>query len=201
MERHYDITTEIIPAVKKTGGLIWTAPYYVNLIGVRDPENPNEWNDTFIYFYWKRSGELVAKQINEFTTDPGRTYLLSPCSSKGCAILAPGWHRRIWKLGYHKGYQALQQYSICKVYRDNDRDTEFDLNPNTIEEGSFGINLHRANAYSDAPTVGPHSAGCCVFRKLYDFNKFLETIKLSQRNCSQRYYSLALFNKDNFEIN
>lgn len=197
--REYNIKTEIVPAIKAIGGLVWTAPYYVNLAAIRDLSDPDSWNDAFIYFYWRKSGELVYTQVNEFTTDPGVKCLKVPQNPKGCAILAEGWSRRGWKLGYHKGYEALQQCSPVKVYRDNNKDDVFDLDPATFDEGMFGINIHRANLYSDSPTVSGHSAGCLVFKKVYDFNKFLETIKFSQRNCSQRYYSIALFDKSYFD--
>jgi hypothetical protein len=196
--REYNVKTEIVPAIKDIGGLVWTAPYYVNLAAIRDLSNPDSWNDTFIYFYWRKSGELVYTQVNEFTTDPGVKCLETPQNSKGCAILADGFHRKLWRLGYHKGYEALQQYSSAKVYRDNNKDDVFDLDPATFDEGMFGINLHRANVNSVAEKVGGHSAGCFVFRKIYDFNKFLETIKFSQRNCSQRYYSVSVFDKSYF---
>ena len=69
-----------------------------------------------------------------------------------------GFHRKLWRLGYHKGYEALQQYSSAKVYRDNNKDDVFDLDPATFDEGMFGINLHRANVNSVAEKVGSHSA-------------------------------------------
>lgn len=197
--REYNVKTEIVPAIKAIGGLVWTSPYYVNLAAIRDSSNPDSWNDTFIYFYWRRSGELVYTQVNEFTTDPGVKCLRTPQNSKGCAILAEGFHRRSHRLGYHKGYEALQQYSPVKVYRDNNKDDVFDLDPATFDEGMFGINIHRASQLKDVENVGAYSAGCLVFRKIYDFNKFLETIKFSQRNCSQRYYSISLFDKSYFD--
>lgn len=185
---------EIINDIKGIDGVVFDDPYMLNITAFRDLSNPDSWNDVLIYFYWDDKKEIHFSIVEGFTTDPGVKYLNSPMSPKGCAILCEGWHRRLWKLGTHKGYEALQQYSSCKVYRDNNRDNVFDLDPNTIESGSFGINLHRANVNSLAKTVSVHSAGCCVIRDIKDFNKFMSAVHTCY-NHGQRYFSLALFLK------
>lgn len=190
----YDIE-DIVKRVSSVGGVIFTSPFILNLAAFRDLSNPDSWNDVLIYYYWNNENELNIGFIEGFTTDPGVQYLKSPINSKGTAILAEGWHRRLWTLGKHKGYEALQQYSPCKVYRDGNKDEKFDLNPSRTEDGMFGINLHRANVNSLAKVVGPHSAGCCVIRDIRDWNKFMEVVHLCY-NHGQRYFSLALFEKD-----
>lgn len=84
------------------------------------------------------------------TTKPGTTVLRRPVNSKGTAILVPGQYEGVYKLDLHAGkYLALcQRLGSVKVYRDNDKDDQYDLNPSTIEEGMFGINIHRAGADS-----------------------------------------------------
>lgn len=46
------------------------------------------------------------------------------------------------------------------MYRDNNRDGVFDLTPQTIQEGLFGVNIH--SPFSDAPTIEGRSVACQV---------------------------------------
>ena len=72
----------------------------------------------------------------------------SPMNSKGCAILVPGQYRGSHKLRLHQGrYLALGQQRSVKVYRDRDKDGHYDFDESTIDEGLFGINIHRATKY------------------------------------------------------
>lgn len=186
---------EIIKGIDEMGGTVFTDQYLLNIAAFRDLSNPDSWNDVLVYFYWDKNNDLEVSVVEGFTTDPGIQYLKNPVDSRGTAILCEGWHRRLWKLGLHKGYEALQQYSSCKVYRDNNRNEVFDLNPSKITDGVFGINLHRANVNSLAKVVGPQSAGCLVIRDIRDYNKFMDAVHTCY-NHGQRYFSLALFEKD-----
>lgn len=188
---------DLIRMVEDIGGVVFTSPLLLNIAAFRDLSNPDQWNDKIVYYYWDETGGLHYNEIMEATTDPGVKYLENPMNSKGCAILCEGWHRRLWKLGLHKGYKALQQYSTCKVYRDNNKDSHPDLNNSTIEEGMFGINLHHANANPGvlSPVVSTWSGGCIVIRRIEDWNDFISVAQKCY-NHGQRYYSLALFNKE-----
>lgn len=177
------------------GGVVFDSPYLMNLVAIRDLSNPDSWNDQLYYFYYDDTKNPHEYHITEFTTDPGMKFLKSPSNPKGTAIICEGWHRRLWKLGLHRGYEALQQYSPVNVYRDSNKDGKFDLDPNTITSGMYGINLHRANVNSIAEKVNSHSAGCCVVRRYSDWMKFLEAVHRCY-NHGQRYWSLALINKE-----
>ena len=62
----------------------------------------------------------------------------------GVAILKPGQYRGSHKLGLHQGkYEALRQKSPVKVYRDNNKDGDYDLIEENVQEGIFGINIHK----------------------------------------------------------
>lgn len=187
----FDIN-QIIRLTKESKGLVFDSPYLMNIVGVRDLTNPDSWNDYLIYYYWDKSHKLIMNVIDNYTTDPGIKMLKNPINKLGTAILSEGWHYRLWILGQHKGYEALQQYSKCKVYRDNNKDSNFDLDPRTFNEGHFGINLHRAALWSDTPVVGAYSAGCQVIRKNKDWEKFLEHLKLCKRLGNQKYFSYML---------
>ena len=66
---------------------------------------------------------------------------------EGVAILKPGQYRGSHKLRLHQGkYMALGQQKPVKVYRDNNRDANYDLDESKTDTGLFGINIHRATA-------------------------------------------------------
>ena len=78
-------------------------------------------------------------------------------------------------IGLHQGkYEALRQRKPVKVYRDNDKDLEYDTDEDTIKEGIYGINIHRSNPYDQSYYVNKWSAGCQVFKKVADFHEFMD---------------------------
>ena len=81
-------------------------------------------------------------------------------NDKGVAILKPGQYRGSHTIGLHQGkYEALKQGGKVKVYRDANRDMNYD--EKVIQEGVFGINIHKAGANSTY--VENWSEGCQVF--------------------------------------
>ncbi len=65
--------------------------------------------------------------------------------------------------------QALGQAKNVKVYRDANKDLKFD--ETKIDEGVFGINIHKAGA--DSTYVENWSEGCQVFKRAKDFEEFM----------------------------
>jgi hypothetical protein len=60
------------------------------------------------------------------------------------------------------------------VYRDDNRDEHYDLDESTVQEGIFGINIHKAGGRVNGSTqIDKWSAGCQVFSKESDFNEFM----------------------------
>jgi len=137
------------------------------------------------------------------TVDPGLNNLLSPVSKNGCAIVAPGYYPNVWAIGLHKGkYPALVQHAPIEVFRDNDKDAEYDYLPRAewtnlsktsgafrtvvskagfkylLETGNYGINCHRASEWKILPLVGLYSAGCVVHEIPNIFKgNFMDSIK------------------------
>lgn len=190
---------DYINAVKDGGGLVWDTLGFLNLIGIRDLSNVNKFNDKLIWFWHESDGSIeVRETLKGFTTDPGLKNLKAPVNSKGCAILAPGWHRKIWVKGKHKGqYSALVQYADCKVFRDNTKDGEFDFNPAKLDVGKFGINLHRANAKMTSIQVDGWSAGCQVVADPREFASLMERVDAANK-AGQAYFSYFLMNKQDW---
>ena len=117
------------------------------------------------------------------TTDPGKKYLRRPINVDGAAILVPGQYRGVYHIGMHRGkYEALcQRGATVKVYRDDNRDDILDHEASEIDEGWYGINIHRAHPIREMERVNGYSAGCQVFASPTDFNEFMQTIRRSQK--------------------
>ena len=154
--------------------------YDVNIIGVRNSETKGRVTNAFddvLTIAYKIDGEW---QYHEFqcTTDPGTAYMNNPIvESKGCAILKPNQYRGSHKLRLHQGkYLALGQKRDVTVYRDNNRDANYDLDESKTDTGLFGINIHRATARKGGKStrVDKWSAGCQVIADNDDWHEFLD---------------------------
>lgn len=158
-----------------------TGNYNLNIIGVRADNNNTVTNlfDDILVLIYNDPKEGVVRKLYNITTEPGDYYvrkkLLNP---KGAAILVPGQYRGCWQLALHRGkYLALCQTKSVKVYRDNNRNDKYDLEPNNIFAGLFGINIHRASENKVNTTIDAYSAGCQVFNNIKDFNEFIDICK------------------------
>ena len=152
--------------------------YDVNIIGVRNSKTKgrvtNAFDDTLTISY-KIDGEWQYHEFN-CTTDPGSHWVENLLNEKGVAILKPNQYRGSHKLDFHQGrYLALRQKSDVTVYRDNDRDNNYDLNESKTDTGIFGINIHRATGRSGGKSirVDKWSAGCQVIADNDDWHTFL----------------------------
>jgi hypothetical protein len=93
------------------------------------------------------------------TTEPGWYYREHPLNPGGAAQLAFGQHLDAWRIGDHRGQDALVQCGLLKVFRD--RNADGSRKGDAIDVGDeFGLNQHTT---SNAPgAVGRWSAGCLV---------------------------------------
>jgi hypothetical protein len=148
--------------------------YNLNIVGIRE-DNPTagKFND-LICVFWKYEGRWNMIQM-QCTTLAGIHWLKKPLNKKGCAILKPGQYRGVWKLDYHQGkYKALcQRGGEVKVYRDDDKDIEYDMIESSVQEGMFGINIHRAHSKYELEDVGKYSAGCQVIQDPDEWDVFM----------------------------
>lgn len=115
------------------------------------------------------------------TTDPG-VYWLEQGRVDGTAILVPGQYRGTWKLGKHRGqYRALVQTGgKVRVYRDANKDDQLDHDPESVAEGYFGINIHKAGKASTS--VHRWSAGCQVHATEAGFKDMLRLVDAQLRH-------------------
>jgi hypothetical protein len=163
---------------KKKGYTFFTkGKYNLNIIGVRasGAQITNSFDDVIVVIYRTPTGAWT-RAIFQVTTDPGLYYCLNPIARKGTAILCPGQYKGAYGLGKHRGkYLALCQIKPLKVYRDSNKDEVYDYDPNNLEEGMFGINIHKAGTFSKR--IDTWSAGCQVFASNTEFNNFMTLCK------------------------
>ena len=172
---------DILKRVEEKGYKIFTeGNYNVNLVGVRSPINKANKFDDWFYCIFKQDGKWVEFKF-PCTTDAGMHWLEHPMKPTGTAILCAGQYRGAYKLAKHRGkYQALcQRGARVKIYRDNNRDLILDKEPETVIDGYFGINIHRATSKGSSTNVNKWSAGCQVFQNSHDFAIFIAVCEKS----------------------
>ena len=153
----------------------------VNIIGVRNSSTGNKvtnvFDDILTLSYKDEKG---VWQYHEWmnTTEPGKKGVMEYHNVNGVARLVEGQYRGSHALGLHQGkYEALRQAKPVKVYRDKNKDLIFD--ETKIDEGVFGINIHKAG--KDSTWVENWSEGCQVFKRVKDFDEFIKICKKSKK--------------------
>ena len=169
---------QVVAAVKAKGYVYFedanNKSYDVNIIGIRNSTTgqkvTNVFDDLLTVSYKDETG---AWHYHEWaaTTDPGKKGILESQNKVGIARLVEGQYRGSHTIRLHQGkYEALGQSKNVKVYRDANRDMNYD--ENKIDEGLFGINIHKAGA--DSTYVENWSMGCQVFKKSDNFEEFMK---------------------------
>lgn len=169
--------------------------YNLNIIGVRHKGNKvtNRFDDCIVVIY-NTATEQNIKKIFIATTLPGKKAMDNPSNYKGTAILKEGQYRGAYIIRLHRGkYNALCQNKVLPVYRDNNKDNIYDFNPITIDNGVFGINIHKAGEHS--LNIDGWSYGCQVFQKTIDFNSFMRLVNLSAKIYGNKF-TYTLINED-----
>jgi hypothetical protein len=162
--RQFEYTADQIKSVIKRMGYKWftnSRGYDLNLFGVRTENNGSNKFDDWLGFIYDTGSTLVMAAFPA-TTDPGLYWLQEPMRVEGAAILVPNQYPKMWEVGLHKRTAALRQIGKVDVYRDDDRDKYLDMDPESIQRGLFGINMHRAGGAKASTLVGKWSAGCQV---------------------------------------
>ena len=169
-------TREQIENAVKAKGYLWfnsNTNYDVNIVGIRNSipgKKVSNIFDDLITISYKVNGEWFFHAWPA-TTDPGKKGVLEFKNPAGVARLVEGQYRGSHTIGLHQGkYEALKQQKPVKVYRDADKDLEYD--ENKTQEGIFGINIHKAGPSSTY--VENWSEGCQVFKRAKDFEEFMK---------------------------
>jgi hypothetical protein len=177
-------TREQIETAVKAKGYVYfedanNKGFDVNIVGVRNSATGQKVTNAFddvLTLSYKENGVWKYHEWPA-TTDPGKKGVMEYHNAAGVARLVEGQYRGSHAIGLHQGkYEALKQAKSVKVYRDADKDMEYD--ENKIAEGIFGINIHKAGA--DSTYVENWSEGCQVFKKSADFDAFMAIIRKSK---------------------
>jgi hypothetical protein len=193
-------TREQIEKAVKNKGYVWfddtdNSGYDVNIVGIRTSQTTKKVTNVFddvLTMSYKVKGVWVFKQWS-ITVDPGTRGVRRFNNPNGVARLVPGQYRKSHMLGLHQGkYLALRQQNPVKVYRDANRNDIFD--ENRIQEGIFGINIHKAG--SNTTWVEDWSEGCQVFKRSADFEEFLSICKKSSELYGNSFTYTLLESKD-----
>lgn len=172
----------VIEVMEAKGYRVYDTPeveWNLNLVGIRaDSTEPALFDDLLVVFH--RFLGVWDVTYYPITTDPSLKYLRDPIHPDGTAILAEGQYRGAYTIDVHRrgrkgGHKALcQRGGEVAVHRDPDRDDLLDLDPNSVQHGYFGINIHKGPRGGDADTANTiYSAGCQVFADDRHFDEFL----------------------------
>ena len=177
-------TKEQVEAAVKAKGYVWfedvnNKGYDVNIVGIRNSSTGDKVTNLFddlLTISYKENGEWKFHSWPA-TTDPGTKGVKQFGNKSGVARLVEGQYRGSHIIRLHGGkYEALGQNKPVKVYRDANRDMVYD--EKLIQEGVFGINIHKAGA--DSTYVENWSEGCQVFKKSADFESFKKICRRSR---------------------
>ena len=174
------IKEQVETALKRKGYAFFDGnkKYNLNLVGIRNSSgSAKKFDDTLLVLYRDddKDWELLSCEI---TTEPGPSILRKPINEAGTAILVPDQYRGVYKIDTHGGknrHIALcQRNGPVKVYRDTDKDGIPETVGREIQEGMFGINIHRHARPDEKEYVGGSSAGCQVFKSSRQFAQFMD---------------------------
>lgn len=193
-------TREQIEAAVKSKGYVWfedaaNKGYDVNIVGVRNSETGKKVTNVFddhLTISFKENGEWKFF-IWAATTDPGKKGVQQFHNKDGVARLVPNQYRGSHTIRLHQGkYEALGQQKNVKVYRDANKDLNYD--ENKITEGLYGINIHKAG--QDSTWVENWSEGCQVFKRVKDFDEFMKICKKASKLHGNSFTYTLIESKD-----
>lgn len=194
---------KIVGLLKAKKYIIYTLPYQLNMVGVRNKgTNPTKFDDK-MYVFWKNDKNIWEGREYAMTTDPSTTYLENPMNKVATAVLPNGQYVDAWKLGKHRGeYTALVQRKSFCVYRDYNRNAWIDFNVEDKTCGKFGINIHRGkprgadDGKGNTENIGLYSAGCQVLQNYYCFtDELIPMLQKQQRLYGTEDFTYTLIDK------
>ncbi|NEP03115.1 MAG: cell wall hydrolase [Symploca sp. SIO2E9] len=166
----------------------------INLDGTYNNDRLNQWNDLVGILLFERSGKPYFDIICRATTEPGKYFTDNPYKgTSGVARIDTGYHKELWQVGDHRGYEALAQGSnSVRLVRDENKDGR--RNDEPTNERNRGINLHTTKSRgwrgSASPnSIGKWSAGCVVIYSPNDFLNFLDIVKSSRQYQENKKHS------------
>lgn len=194
-----DITLDEVKSVMLAKGYKIFTDGKPNIVGIRNSiRESNNFDDT-CFVWWNDGGKEISHQYT-ITTHPGYYYLLHPIEgTNGTGILVPNQYIDIWELGMHrqKQFALCQRGGKVKLYRDNNKDLQLDYNPETIQEGYFGVDGHHASE-NDTDVVDKWSAACQVWRYHQPHEDLMQDFKVISEKYNFNKFSYTLLKQEDF---
>jgi len=192
-------TPDAILHAREMGFETWEDPWRLWLYGIRSPNRSAGAFDDELGCCLVDDAGLWNVYTWPGTTDPGSYYLAEPLNSQGCAILVEGQYLDTWTIDLHGGkYEALcQRAEEVTCYRDDSRDDKLDLDPDTMETGWYGINIHAATQIEGATStqVGRWSAGCQVHASSGGFAEMMRLAHQQVEETGRETFSYTLMDQ------
>lgn len=163
-----------IDLVRSRGHLVFGEPFSANLIVVRGPGKPGDWDGVLYLAATVGTGTGWAIEAWPCATRPGPGFVRSPVNPLGCGMLAPAQNRLSHALGLHRGRPALVQVGAVAVLRDPDRDALLEPTVPEVNRGG-GFNVHDVNHPGEL-------AGCIGLVK-----RHLDELLESYRDLARRF--------------
>jgi len=196
-------TREQIKKAVEAKGYKWfeNGNYNLNIVGIRNSSTGGVVTNKFDDWVTVSYNVDGVEKFHSFdaTTDPGSHWEKNLLNKDGVAILKPGQYRGSHKIGLHQGkYEALRQQKPVKVYRDNNKDGQYDLLEENVHEGIFGINIHRATKWEGKKStqIDKWSAGCQVIAANDDFRLFMEIANKAKDTWGNSFTYTLIESKD-----
>lgn len=170
--------------------------YNVNIIGIRNSlpgKKVTNVFDDWITISFKING-IWQFYIWSATTDPGKAPMLKGNNGRGTARVVPGQYPGSHFIRKHQGkYDALCQKGHLRLYRDADKDLEYDEDK-IVDSYNDGINMHKAG--QDSTWVDTWSEGCQVFKRVKDFDEFMGICKQAAKIHGNSFTYTLIESKD-----
>jgi hypothetical protein len=163
----------VIDTLAQNGYQIYTRPYELNIIGVRNSNSVTNKFDDYIFVCYQNTAQQWETLKVKATTEPGLHFINKPMNANGTAVLKQGQYKGAYQLGMHRGrYKALVQRKPVTVFRTPTGKADI-TSINKTQTGQFGINIHHAKGDGTTEDVNRWSAGCQVIANIDDFRKLM----------------------------
>ena len=182
--------------------------FNLNMGIIRNANRVSNTFDDLIYIICKQGtneSPVEVCRLYPATADPGLDHLVNPtfpeAKRSGSAILAEGYYRGLWKVGWFHGRRALLPRTKVWVYRDANRDGILDLDPKTLMNMDAGILMHESyQGVATASLVGRSSAGCQVPASRVHMEEIATIVIEAERRYPNSGTSYAVLNESDFNF-
>jgi len=154
--------------MKRRGFEIFTRPYELNIVGLR---NRNVRNADEIHVFYKINSRNWNYHVYEAITDSATIWQGKAPYPLRPVLLAEGQYKGAYKLGKHKNTDALVEVKPVTVVRDLDRSSLMSAGTKTSE--LFGIDILAATEEGETISLDIQDEGCQLLLGDENFKEFL----------------------------